>query len=114
MSTTEAGWKRRIGLLGREVVAECADGPRRGRLRALTWDELALTRPDGSEERLRPEAVKHLFVAHRGHSVGSVTISAGVAAYPEHGTTGETLVQAADAALYRAKNAGRDRVVVTP
>jgi len=64
-------------------------------------------------DRIR-EAVKHLFVAHRGHSVGSVTISAGVAAYPEHGTTGETLVQAADAALYRAKNAGRDRVVVTP
>ncbi len=63
-------------------------------------------------DRIR-EAVKHLFVAHRGHSVGSVTISAGVAAYPEHGTTGEALVQAADAALYRAKNAGRDRVVVS-
>jgi diguanylate cyclase (GGDEF)-like protein len=63
-------------------------------------------------DRIR-EAVKHLFVAHRGHSVGSVTVSAGVASYPEHGTTGEALVQAADAALYRAKNAGRDRVVVS-
>ena len=63
-------------------------------------------------DRIR-EAVKHLFVAHRGHSVGSVTVSAGVAAYPDHGTTGEALVQAADAALYRAKNAGRDRVVVS-
>ena len=63
-------------------------------------------------DRIR-EAVKHLFVAHRGHSVGSVTLSAGVAAYPEHGTTGEALVSAADAALYRAKNAGRDRVVVS-
>jgi diguanylate cyclase (GGDEF)-like protein len=63
-------------------------------------------------ERIR-EAVKHLFVSHRGQSVGSVTMSAGVAAFPDHGTTGEVLTQAADAALYRAKTEGRDRVVVS-
>ena len=43
----------------------------------------------------------------------TMTLENFVAAYPEHGTTGEALVQAADAALYRAKNAGRDRVVVS-
>ena len=59
------------------------------------------------------ESVKQIFVSHRGQSVGSVTMSAGVAAFPEHGTTGDVLVQAADAALYRAKADGRDRVVIS-
>jgi diguanylate cyclase (GGDEF)-like protein len=63
-------------------------------------------------DRLR-ESVKQLFVSHHGQSVGSVTMSAGVAAFPDHGTTGEALMQAADAALYRAKSDGRDRVVVS-
>jgi diguanylate cyclase (GGDEF)-like protein len=40
----------------------------------------------------------------------NVTVSVGVAAYPEHGTTVKELVAAADAALYRAKAGGRDRV----
>jgi len=41
-----------------------------------------------------------------------VTASIGVAAVPQHGTTEKDLLQAADAALYRAKKAGRDRVVL--
>ncbi len=40
-----------------------------------------------------------------------VTLSIGVASYPQHGDTGAALLSAADAALYRAKTAGRDRVV---
>ena len=40
----------------------------------------------------------------------TVTISAGVAAYPEHGATRDHLVKAADAALYAAKQAGRNQV----
>ena len=39
-----------------------------------------------------------------------VTVSVGVASYPEHGTSGRELVAAADAALYRAKAAGGDRL----
>src|SRR6266849_2216841 len=42
----------------------------------------------------------------------SVTISAGVATYPEHGTTRDHLVKAADAGLYAAKQAGRNCVRV--
>jgi len=34
-----------------------------------------------------------------------------VAALPEHGTSPQVLLDAADAALYRAKREGRDRVV---
>jgi diguanylate cyclase (GGDEF)-like protein len=39
------------------------------------------------------------------------TLSLGVAVYPDHGDTGLQLIQSADAALYRAKQAGRDRVI---
>jgi diguanylate cyclase (GGDEF)-like protein len=41
-----------------------------------------------------------------------LTISIGVSAFPDHGRTLETLVKRADAALYRSKEEGRDRVSV--
>jgi diguanylate cyclase (GGDEF)-like protein len=44
----------------------------------------------------------------------AVTISAGAASYPEHGTTRDELVKAADAGLYMAKQAGRNQVLVAP
>jgi two-component system cell cycle response regulator len=39
----------------------------------------------------------------------TVTISAGVAAYPDHGASRDDLIRAADSALYAAKQAGRNR-----
>jgi len=36
------------------------------------------------------------------------TVSIGVAIAPQHGTRAETLLKNADAALYRAKERGRD------
>ena len=39
-----------------------------------------------------------------------VTVSVGAAAYPDHGLSAPELIAAADAALYRAKEGGRDRV----
>lgn len=41
-----------------------------------------------------------------------LTVSIGVAAYPDHGDSRTALVEAADQALYRAKQTGRDRVCV--
>ena len=42
---------------------------------------------------------------------GQVTVSIGVAAFPEHGDSPEAVVKAADTALYAAKGGGRNRVV---
>ena len=42
----------------------------------------------------------------------SVTVSVGAALYPEHGEDADTLLQAADAALYLAKGAGKDRMAL--
>lgn len=42
---------------------------------------------------------------------GKVTLSIGVAEFPADGETSEFVLQSADAALYRAKHEGRDRVV---
>ena len=42
----------------------------------------------------------------------TVTLSIGVALFPDHAHDAKTLVQVADRALYQAKRAGRDRVVL--
>ena len=41
----------------------------------------------------------------------SLTISVGVASYPEHGEVAQELIRRADDALYQAKDLGRNRVV---
>ncbi len=41
-----------------------------------------------------------------------VTGSFGISVYQEHGTTRETLIEAADGAMYQAKHSGRNRVCV--
>ncbi|HLZ40479.1 MAG TPA: diguanylate cyclase [Candidatus Sulfotelmatobacter sp.] len=43
----------------------------------------------------------------------TVTISAGVAAFPTHGTTRDEMIRAADTGLYLAKQAGRNHVCLT-
>jgi len=62
-------------------------------------------------ERIRSK-LRELTVLHQGQSLGMITVSVGVAALPQHGTSPKELLDAADAALYRAKREGRDRVVV--
>jgi diguanylate cyclase (GGDEF)-like protein len=69
-----------------------------------------LTTTQSRAERLRAK-IRELTVLHHGKSVGMITVSIGVAEFPEHGLSPKELLAAADAALYRAKREGRDRVV---
>lgn len=55
-------------------------------------------------------ALKQLDIEMRGKPLGPVSLSAGVASFPEHGDQGIKVMAVADAALYRAKQNGRDRV----
>lgn len=49
-------------------------------------------------------------VEFNGNLLPSITISMGISTFPEHGHDAKTLITAADRALYKAKNQGRDRV----
>jgi diguanylate cyclase (GGDEF)-like protein len=62
-------------------------------------------------ERLRLK-MKELTILHQGRSMGMLTISVGVAVFPEHAMSPKELMAAADAAMYEAKRGGRDQVVV--
>jgi diguanylate cyclase (GGDEF)-like protein/PAS domain S-box-containing protein len=56
--------------------------------------------------------IQALTVNVRGELLRAITTSIGVAGFPEHGQTVAALLRAADVALYEAKHAGRNRVVV--
>ena len=55
------------------------------------------------------ESISEMRVKYFGGSLPKVTVSAGIAVYPTHGTQAQELIKAADLALYAAKAAGRDQ-----
>lgn len=79
----------------------------------LVLPDAALAAASRRAEQLR-EAVRHLTIPYEERTIGPITVSIGVAAFPEHGQDSHALLQAADAALYQAKRDGRDRVSVAP
>ena len=90
-------WKRRIDVAAR-----------------VGGEEFALLLPDTDErgaflvaERLR-RAVQRTF----SEQPLPITISFGIASWPDHGDETEVLLRAADEALYAAKDLGRDRSVI--
>ncbi|MCY1535613.1 diguanylate cyclase (GGDEF) domain protein [compost metagenome] len=58
------------------------------------------------------ERLRLRMASQHGVAPAPITISAGVAAYPEHGATLDAVYQRADQALYYAKNHGRNVVCV--
>lgn len=81
-------------------------------------EEFALVLPDSSVANAyqRLEQIRIQFealeVRHQGQLLAAMTFSAGIAAAPEHSWAPEELLRAADAALYAAKQAGRNCIVV--
>jgi diguanylate cyclase (GGDEF)-like protein len=71
---------------------------------------------DDANIKLRAEeirkGVKDIQITNKGQKITGLAISLGVALYPQHGTTVDSLVIAADTALYEAKRKGRDQYVM--
>ncbi len=58
------------------------------------------------------EKIKHERIYAHDLQLPSITLSIGIAEVPQHGETVNDILHAADSALYAAKEAGRDRIVV--
>jgi diguanylate cyclase (GGDEF)-like protein len=80
-------------------------------------EEFAVILPNATLQvaRNRAEAIRSALEALKldfgGRSLGSLTLSAGVASLPPHGQSWGDVLQQADRALYVAKQAGRNRVI---
>ncbi|MBC7876577.1 MAG: diguanylate cyclase [Anaerolineales bacterium] len=81
-------------------------------------EEFIMALPEASQEitemraRHMQEDVSQLLIQHDGQTLEAITLSLGVAIFPEHGLSYDAILGAADTALYRAKSNGRDQVVV--
>jgi diguanylate cyclase (GGDEF)-like protein len=97
------------------------------RLRALIRDGDVLARLHGDSfgfllTGLRTDEQVHAFAERVARRLGrpfalhgreiELTASIGVSWYPDHGADAETLLRHADAAMYRAKEAGRNRTLL--
>ena len=74
---------------------------------------LPLMPPEIEHERSRAihRAVADLRISLGSGVIGEATVSLGIALYPNDGNTAESLLRAADQALYKAKRQGRNQIV---
>ena len=81
-------------------------------------DEFLMVMAQASPSTLQERAealrrgVRNLEIEYDGRRIEAMTLSVGVGIFPDHGESWRTALSAADIALYRAKRAGRDRVVI--
>ncbi|MBA2709590.1 MAG: diguanylate cyclase [Tatlockia sp.] len=81
-------------------------------------EEFIIVLYDINEEQaqIRAEALRasisKLHIKYGAQQVGSITMSIGLAIYPEDAKTSTELIEAADKALYFAKNNGRNQVAL--
>jgi diguanylate cyclase (GGDEF)-like protein/PAS domain S-box-containing protein len=81
-------------------------------------EEFAILLPEAAagdaakrSESLR-EAIKTRKVLHLENVLDAISVSIGIAAYPEHASDGVELLRVADASLYQSKEMGRDRITI--
>jgi diguanylate cyclase (GGDEF)-like protein len=105
-----------VGRLLREGFRSTDVSARYGGEEFLAYlSEVSLEGGDQAAHRIRSAVEEHPFTRtdENGRSITlRLTISIGVSGFPTHGASLEALVSAADAALYRAKESGRNRVCV--
>lgn len=83
-------------------------------------EEFAIILPESSiqdaaqrMESLRM-AIRELRIVHHGTALDSVTLSIGIAGFPDQGEKPQELLDCADKCLYQSKANGRDRVTLLP
>jgi diguanylate cyclase (GGDEF)-like protein len=102
---------RRMGAVFKGSIRNCDYAARYG------GEEFIVILPEiGPEDGVQAaERIRHRVaeekISSNGDSV-TVTISVGVASFPEHGDDAETMISKADSALYQAKKRGRNRVLL--
>jgi len=72
---------------------------------------IMLTETGSSEALSCAEKIRAKVSELRARNAGSITVSIGVASFPENGADVEAVIHQADAALYRCKRGGRNRVL---
>jgi len=82
---------------GEEFIVLLAHAPKKGAMQAA--------------ERIRERIAAHPFAARESQPLKVVSLSGGVATFPDDGLTSADLIAAADAALYLAKKDGRNKVL---
>jgi len=97
--------------VGDRVLAEIATQLRRdGEAFRLGGDEFALLLSGhGGSALVAAEAILRRIETHELARGGSITASAGLAMFPDDGSTGDELIRLADSALYWAKEHGKNR-----
>jgi len=113
-------WGHAAGDLAIQTFAEAARRHFRSEdlLCRYGGEEFCFVLPECTAEdaRARAEALltaqRESIVRFGRDAIGPVTTSIGIATYPDQAADGSALVRLADAALYRAKLEGRDRLVV--
>ena len=102
---------RKMGEVFRESIRGCDYAARYGGEEfVIVMPEIGRDQGVQAAERIRASVAKEKIDAS-GNSV-TVTISVGVASFPEHGDDAQTIISKADTALYQAKRRGRDRVAL--
>jgi diguanylate cyclase (GGDEF)-like protein len=82
-------------------------------------EEFVVVMPCATREAARDkadqlcEAVREKPIVHEGRDLGGLTVSVGVASWPDNVEKPDQILSVADRALYRAKTAGRNRVEVS-